>query len=115
MEIIYVWAPVRISLWAIFSIPLFTSDQRLTVWGFATKSNKLKGKKSVPEVIIVKDTLRSSSTITNHNFTLIFYYTKYKPLLIFTGLISLFNGISTFMNYSMPKPSMSKDNNDTNP
>ena len=31
----------------------------------------------------------------------------------YIGLVSLFNGISTFMGYFMPEPSMYKNNNDT--
>ena len=38
---------------------------------------------------------------------------QHKPLLVAQGLVSLFNGISTFVGYLMPKPFFEKNSSGT--
>ena len=48
-----------------------------------------------------------------HTYTYIYIYTHTYTSLVYFGLVSLFNGISTFVCYLVPKPAFKKNYNGT--
>ena len=109
--------------WSLFSefvnfSPKFVNHYQQQTKNYQRFTNQLKATKALKNSLLFQPYLKDDIMNVGNYPSASFHWSKeclqsYKTCLVWFGLVSLFNGITTFMSYLVPNPSLLKDSSDT--